>query len=195
MEFENKIWHDFKKGESYALSHIYYQNIQSLFRLGKKFTQSDELIKDTIQDLFFDLIRTRQNLGSTDNVKLYLHTSFRRKLFRNIKKRGIVSNEYNETEPDANIIYSAEREIINKEELTERDKSIKKALDELTPKQREILYYKYTCGFNYEQICEIMSLKYDSARKQAYRALKSLKRCLDNSNIIVFFLGHLLKRS
>jgi len=61
-----KLWEDFKKGEKYALTQIYYHYADSLFRYGKKFSSDDELVKDAIQDLFFDLIRTRAKLGTTD---------------------------------------------------------------------------------------------------------------------------------
>jgi RNA polymerase sigma factor (sigma-70 family) len=187
MESDKKIWDDFRKGDKYALSHIYYQHIQSLFRYGKKFTQDDELIRDTIQDLFFDLIRTRNKLGQTDNISFYLMVSFRRKLIKNLKKLNLNSNYSEENEINAEIVYSAEQELINKESLTHREEKVRKALAGLTPKQREVLYYKFSCGFDYEQICEIMELQYDSARKQVSRALKVMKKALLDSGIFLFF--------
>ena len=87
MTTDEQIWDDFRKGKSYALSHIYYQHVQFLFRCGKKFCKDDELVKDTIQDLFFDLIRTRKNLGKTDNIRFYLMASFRRKLGKAMKRK------------------------------------------------------------------------------------------------------------
>lgn len=194
MNSDKKIWDDFRMGESYALSHIYYQHVQLLFRYGKKFSRNDELIKDTIQDLFFDLIRTREKLGKTDNIKYYLFTSFRRKLVRNIEKQNLTLEPEYEKLMEAEIVYSVEQEIISKEELTHREKLVQKTLETLTPKQREILFYRYTCEFDYEYICEIMSLEYDSARKQVFRALKSLKKCLSNEDILLLFLRVVSKK-
>lgn len=190
MKPDKKIWDDFRKGENYALSHIYFQHVQMLYRYGKKFSQDDELIKDTIQDLFFDLIRTRKNLGETDNICFYLMASFRRKLAKSGNKK--IQLEYSgDQELTAEIVYSAEHELIDKEELSEREKAVKKALAELSPRQREILYYKFTCNFDYDQICEIMKLQYDSARKQVSRALKVMKEMLSGSDLFIFFLGML----
>lgn len=188
MKPDKKIWDDFRKGENYALSHIYFQHVQLLYRYGKKFSQDDELIKDTIQDLFFDLIRTQKKLGETDNIRFYLMASFRRKLAKSVSKK--IPLEYSgDQELTAEIVYSAEHDLIGKEELTQREETIKKALAGLTPKQREILYYKFTCNFEYEQICEIMNLQYDSARKQVSRALKALKEVLSGSELYLFFVG------
>jgi len=193
MDSDKKIWNDFRKGESYALSHIYYQNIQLLFRYGKKFSKDDESIKDAIQDLFFDLIRTRSNLGETDNINFYLLCSFRRKLFRSIQKQNLNIDANNEKAPESEIVYSIEKELIEKEELNTREQSVQKALENLSPKQREILYYRFTCDFDYDQICEIMSLKYDSARKQVFRALKALKVALSDKDVFLLFLGFFRK--
>lgn len=188
LNTDKKIWDDFRTGESYALSHIYYQHVQKLFRYGKKFSNDDELIKDTIQELFFDLIRTREKLGTTDNISFYLFASFRRKLARKNQKDKQLVNPADEKLLEAEIVYSAEQEMIDKENLSEREKMLQVGLNELTPKQREILYYKYTCDFSYEQICEIMSLKYDSARKLVFRSLKSLRKALGDNDAVILFL-------
>jgi RNA polymerase sigma factor (sigma-70 family) len=195
MTKDNQIWDDFRKGKSYALSHIYYQNVQLLYRYGKKFCKDDELVKDTIQDLFFDLIRTRTRLGATDNIQFYLIRSFRRKLARNVNVLPKTSPEYEQNLPEAQIVYSVEQDFIGKEELSRREKLVQKGLKELSPKQREILFYKFTCEFEYDQICEIMQLKYDSARKLVFRALKGLKEALSDKNLLLLFTAFFSKKT
>lgn len=185
---DTKIWNDFRKGEPYALSQIYHQHVQILFRYGKKFSQDDDLIKDNIQELFFDLIRTRENLGVTDNISFYLMASFRRKLAKSMKRNKFINYQSDEKEMKAEIVYSAEHDLIGKEELTNRNRIVQSALAELSPRQREILFYRFTCGFDYDQICKIMSLQYDSARKQVSRALKALKKILSNGQILLFLV-------
>lgn len=177
MISEENIWNDFREGKSYALSYIYNKYVHILFSYGKKFTDNNELIKDTTQDLFFDLIRTRKNLGETNNIKFYLLCSLRRKLIANLKKKEMLFLKLEESESFFNI-YSVEENYIENEEQLQKKEKIKKALQKLSPKQREIIYYRYTCEFDYDQICKIMSIKYDSARKQVFRALKVLKDIL-----------------
>ena len=175
---DKDLWGSFKSGDPESLSCIYEQNVQLLFRYGKKFTSDNELVKDTIQDLFFDLIRTRKNLGSTDSIKFYLIASFRRKLIATLKKRPLRVDTDVEKTTDADLVSFSEYELFEKEELSPREKLVREGLKTLTPKQREILYYRYTCNFDYEHICQITSLKYDSARKQNFRALQSLRNWL-----------------
>ncbi|MFV0483755.1 MAG: RNA polymerase sigma factor [Bacteroidales bacterium] len=175
---DKKLWDDFRNGESYALSHIYHQYVQHLFRYGKKFSNDDELIKDSIQDLFFDLIRNREKLGSTDNIRFYLIASLRRRLAKSTKEDKLFISSEDTKITEAEITYSTEQELIVKEELSEQERQLQEGLKKLSPKQREILYYKYTCDFSYEQICELMSLKYASARKLMTRAISALRDVL-----------------
>ena len=186
---DTKLWEDFKKGEKYALTHIYYLYADSLFRYGKKFSSDDELVKDAIQDLFFDLIRTRATLGTTDHIYFYLIKALRRRLVQahtGMKNRMTTDDEGGMQA--ANIIYSIEDEWIQREELTKKEEIVRKGLAELSPKQREIIYYRFTCDFEYEQICEIMSMKYDSARKMVFRALKTLREHLTETNFTFFMM-------
>jgi RNA polymerase sigma factor (sigma-70 family) len=180
-----RLWEDFRKGDKKALSHIYHFYVQKLYRYGKKFSSDDALIKDTIQDLFFDLIRIRSRLGSTDNIYFYLIKSFRRRLLKNLNRRKITERSSEHSgDIELNIVYSIEDELIQKEDLSKNEEMIQKGLAELSPKQREILYYRYTCDFEYEQICELMSMKYDSARKMVFRALKTLREHLTETNFL-----------
>lgn len=185
---DSTLWEDFRKGEKSALSRIYHLYADQLFSYGKKFTTDEGLVKDTIQDLFFDLIRTRTSLGNTDHIYFYLVTAFRRRLFRSLN-----NNDYEYTGDVSeriatNIVYSIEDELIKKEQLSKREKIIKDALAGLSPKQREILYYRFTCDFDYGQICQIMSMKYDSARKMVFRALQSLRENIADNSILLFLI-------
>ncbi|MFA5330484.1 MAG: sigma-70 family RNA polymerase sigma factor [Prolixibacteraceae bacterium] len=188
---DNQLWEDFKGDKKDALSQIYQSYVDQLFRYGKKFSTNNDLIKDTIQDLFFDLIRTRLTLGPTNNIHFYLTKAFRRRLAKNMNSSTNETELKNETELQANyIVYSSEDEWIQKESLSKKEEWIRQGLAGLSPKQREILYYRFSCDFDYDQICEIMSMKYDSARKMVFRAIQSLRQHFSDTNLslLIIFL-------
>lgn len=182
-----QLWEDFRKGEKYALPKIYNLYVEQLFRYGKKFTVDDELIKDAIQDLFFDLIRTRSNLGQTNHISFYLIKAFRRRLFRSISNsKNKKLRDKGADAKESEVIYSMEEDWIQKEQLSRKEEIIRKAMSNLSAKQREIIYYRYTCDFEYDQICEIMSIKYDSARKMVFRALQTLREHFSDTSVSLF---------
>lgn len=193
MKEDKYIWEEFKKGEEHALSFIYYQNIDFLAFFGKRFTKDENLVIDCIQDLFYELIRKKRNLGETDNIRLYLLKSFRRKLVREIQKKQKHEIQISEIEIYPNLIFSVEEDLIEEERQSQKSTILKKAMGELNDKQREILYYKFNCGFNYKQISEIMSISNDSARQLVSRAVASLKNYLDDCSSIMLLIFKKIK--
>lgn len=194
MKEDKYIWEEFKNGEDHALSYIYYQNIDALFFFGKKFTKDENLVLDCIQDLFYELIRKKGNLGETDNIRLYLMKSLRRKLIREIQKKQKQEEQVSEIGIFPNVVFSVEEDLIAEEEKSQKTNILKKAMGELNEKQREILYYRFNCGFNYKQISEIMSITNDSARQLVSRAVSSLKNYLDDCGSILLVIFRKLKK-
>ncbi|GAB1454105.1 sigma-70 family RNA polymerase sigma factor [Draconibacterium sp.] len=182
------IWKEFKNGKDDALSFIYHQNIDFLFFYGKKFTTDEALILDVIQDLFFYLIQKRNTLGDTENIRMYLLKSFRRSLFIELRKKEKLQ-KFDDTGFEPEIVFSVEENLIIAEEQSEKSLELKRGMQMLNQQQREILYYKFTCNFDYNQICEIMSISYDSARQIVSRSIQSLKKYLTLKVILlmIFF--------
>lgn len=194
MPEDRNIWEEFKNGEDSALSCIYHRNIDFLFGYGKKFSDDEDFILDTVQDLFYDLIRNRKNLGETDNIRLYLLKSLRRRLVQEIEKKQKLTKLNNDYQTEPAIVFSIEEKWIRDEEKLKQMELISQGMKELNSKQREALYYKYTCGFDYGQICEIMSVSYDSARQLVSRAVSSLKKYLSENNLILTFIFKKISR-
>jgi len=187
MKEDKYIWDDFKNDANHALSYIYIQNIDFLFFYGKKFTIEEDFILDMIHDLFCDLIKYRKTLGVTDNIRLYLMKSFRRKLIRGLENKRKFAKLENDYSLEPEIVFSIEDELIADEEQSRRNKFLRQGLRELNAKQREVIYYKFTLGYDYNQISEIMSITYDSARQLVSRGINSLKHSM-SENILFFML-------
>jgi len=184
-----EIWEKFKAGDKSALSYVYFQYFHSMYQYGIKFKDDPEFIKDCIQDVFFKLIKAGENLGTTDNIRYYLFKALKNTIYENAEKyRKIGGIEIVTLKFDAT--FSLEEEILEKENATQKEQSLAKALYSLSGRQREIIYLRYECGMEYGQICDIMQLQNDSARKLVYRAIKLLKETIkgQQSPAILFLL-------
>ena len=189
MDNDVDIWNEFRSGSKSALSYIYFQNYPSMFQYGIKFDNNPEFIKDCIQDVFFMLIQAGEKLGSTNNIRFYLLKSLKNKILKELgkKQRGRIV-EAPVFEFDSRFIL--EDELSQKEECTKRENALENALKKLSNRQREIIYLRFECELDYNQICELMQLKYDSARQLVLRAINSLRKIIDaqNNTPILFFL-------
>lgn len=182
------VWDKFKEGNEAALSRIYHSHIDSLYNYGVKFNNNGDFVKDCIQELFFELINNRANLGSTNNIKFYLLKSLRRKIARNSKKIIPLRFESNGGEDIDNHAPSAENMMIDEETNFEMEGKVKILLQKLSKRQKEAIYLKFYQELGYEEISEIMSISYQSARTIIFKAIKTLRQEVGNSNIISMFL-------
>ena len=119
--------------------------------------------------------------------------SLRRKLLRGIesKKKLVKLDSVYNLEPE--IVFSIEEEMITDEEQSRRNKFLRHGLKKLNAKQREVIYYKFTLGYDYNQISEIMSITYDSARQLVSRGINSLKHFMSKNNFFLVLIYRQLK--
>lgn len=68
--------------------------------------------------------------------------------------------------------------MILKENADQRTTLFQKALLELTPRQKEAIYLKFTGGLDYKEVSAIMDMGLESCRNLIYRAVKSLKEAV-----------------
>ena len=145
-EFENKtdkeIWRTFKDGSDVALIYIYNEYFQTLYRYGSQFTTDRFLIKDAIQDLFIELLKKRNKIADTTSIKFYLFKCIKINLINKFKNRKI---DYRDDTSgfDFGLSISFEENLINAQLDNEKKQRIRKALEKLKRKQREIIYYYF----------------------------------------------------
>jgi len=187
LKKDREIWEKFKEGDQSALSYVYFQYFHSMFQYGIKFKNDPDFIKDCIQDVFFKLIQAGANLSSTENIQFYLFRALKNAIYKEIdKSKKNERVDFNSLKFDAP--FMLEEELAEKENTSTKELALLNALGQLSDRQREIIYLRYECGMEYEQICDIMQLKNDSARKLVFRAVKSLKEIIEDQLQLPFLL-------
>jgi len=171
-----ELWKRLKEGDKSALEQIYRTHAAQLLKYGRKFTRNEQLVEDCVQDLFIEIWRNRTGLSETDAIQPYLLLSLRRKIVRQVEKskKMVADTEYTEADFDAEI--SIDHILIEQELSTERAQQLKAAMDNLSKRQKEVIYLKYITGLDYEDISEVMNLNYQSARNLVSSALRALKK-------------------
>ena len=168
------IWENFLCGDDEAYTYIYREYSQALYAYGMHFTSDKGLVEDCIQDVFIKIFQNRRHLQSTDNIKLYLFIALKNKLF-NIFRKDIKYSQIDSLEPVFAAEYTIEDEIIeNEREQFLKEKMIR-MLEVLSPRQKEIIYYRFVEGLSYEEICQIMDMNYQSTQNLIQRSLKKLR--------------------
>ncbi|MCW0483927.1 RNA polymerase sigma factor [Gaoshiqia sediminis] len=191
IELYNGIWQRFMDGDEEALSSIYFEFYDVLFNFGMKYSSDRFLVEDCIQNLFVDLLRNRHKQKPVTNIKFYLLKSLRNQMASERRKTKKLLPVGEPGEAEFRISYSAESSLIAIETDELRSMFLKMVTEKLTIRQKEALYLKFNCGFDYVQIAVMMQISVESARTMIYRTLKSIKETFGlecYSDLILFSL-------
>ena len=180
------LWNDFIKGNEDAFRVIYSTHVQSLFKYGCNFSKDEAHIKDCIQDVFMDLSKYRSGLGATNNIKLYLFKSLKRKIINSIGEKRIFGAIDQEKLPFYYTV-SVEDELIDNEFEQHQYQQLDIALSAISPRQREAIYLKFVSDLSYEELGKVMQLNYQSARNLVFRGLEKLRVSFPKS-LFLFFM-------
>ena len=181
-EDERLIWSRFLKGDNQVLSLIYLQHSNALFDYGCRFTVNKDLVKDCIQEVFCSLIRTRSNLGETDNIRLYLLKSLKRKIFRELKNVNCQSSLITDQDFPFDLRWSENIDDQLHDLDEEKKQLLSEAMQSLTERQKEAIYLRFNRGLEYEEISFLLNLNYQSSRALIHRAIEKLREIIQVPN-------------
>jgi len=176
------IWEKFKEGDEDALVYIYQKYADGLINYGYRFCRNRELLKDAMQELFFNLIKNRKNLSATTNIKFYLFKSFRRKIIEKLNSKSNLNLALENFENEVITELNPESIFIEEQLDQNQKKLLQKALEQLSPVQKEIICLYFFEGFSYDKIAQIFEYKNTrSVRNLVYRAIEKMIEFINGS--------------
>jgi RNA polymerase sigma factor (sigma-70 family) len=183
-----KLWKQLKNGEHKALKEIYEQNISNLEHYAFKFSTDAALIEDTIHDIFVQIWQKRETLSDTDSIIRYLCVTLRRELIRRINKAQQTIGFENTENKELDFSLSIEDAIIHGETTETNQTRLMQAMETLSNRQREAIYLRYYECMEYEEICSIMDINYQSVRNLISKGLIELRNHFISWVYLSFFL-------
>jgi RNA polymerase sigma factor (sigma-70 family) len=186
---DQKIWSALKKGSSEALEEIYRSQVDFLLQYGLRFTRDESLVEDCMHDLFVDLWRNRRGLGEPQSIRAYLLVALRRSIIKQLKKKQRTTSEQEPEEIHFRAEVAVDEMIIAAEMEEEQIAALASALQTLPDRQREALYLRYYQEMDYQDICQIMEIGYQSVRNLVASGIRSLRGILQFLLFWIFFLG------
>lgn len=178
-------WDALRSGEKQSLEWLYRTYAPQLLRYGYAFSRDTGLIEDCLQELFITIWEKREKLGDTSSPKNYLFASFRRSIWKKMQKNAKMHEQESDEPLPFDVQLNIEEQTIMHEEEKEVSHKLKQAMEELSGRQKELLYLKYEEGLSYEEICAMMDLRYQSARNLLANAVKKLR---DRLGVLAFLI-------
>jgi RNA polymerase sigma-70 factor (ECF subfamily) len=174
---EIERWNAMRHGDVISFKWLYLRYFQSLYSYGKKIGVTEEALQESIHDVFVDLWFYHENLSEVQSVKLYLYRSWRRKVNRHISGQLLIDSlelilaehpRYEDTEVEGDV------ECCEGPEL--QAKSLRKVINDLSPRQYEALVLRCYEEFSYQEIGDILDINEESAGRLVEDGLGQLRQ-------------------
>ncbi len=177
------LWKRVINDDREALSLLFRKYYKPLLNYGLYLIPREDLVKDSIQELFFTIWNKRDRLSDIEYVSSYLYSSMRRSLFRQTQKQR-TWKERDRTYSEENFVtdrVNTEQRLIIEEMQNEKRKNLQEAFDNLNGHQKEAAFLKFYSGLSNDEISEIMGVKKESVYNYIYRAISTLKEKMNIS--------------
>ncbi|MBW3469536.1 RNA polymerase sigma factor [Arthrospiribacter ruber] len=185
QEGPNDFWLLLISGDRKGLEGLYKVYSMDLFRFGLSILPDEDFIQDCIQEVFIDLWKYHKTLQPANNVKVYIFKSLSRKISREINKEKKWNKEQiKESNTRDFYIESVEPRIIENQKEEDLKIKIAGALENLPPRQKEVILYLFFEDFSYEEVSKMMGINLRSVYTLAWKAISTLKKTF--SSIILF---------
>ncbi|GAB3809497.1 sigma-70 family RNA polymerase sigma factor [Spirosoma humi] len=171
---DTSLWQRFRTGDAVAFDQLVYRYFQPLYRYGVRLDADDEYVKDCIQDVFIELWQRRNTVNETEFVKFYLLKSLRRRIFRGRAKWG---SGWESLQEDYlfEVEFSIESQLINQQITQDQVRQLEALLNQLSKRQKEVIFLKFYQNLTHEQIAEVMALNRQSVYNILHEALQRLR--------------------
>ncbi len=170
-------WIELKNGSKSGLIKIYRKFYSELYNYGFRICRDEEVTRDCIQDLFVKLWAGATKILDAKEPKPYMFKVLRFMIIDAINENKKTINKSELYLSD--LTFSCEDVMIAKEISVENSILLKKAIGNLSNRQKEVIYLRFYSGLSYEEIAQITSIKYQSIRNLFSSALKELRKVLN----------------
>jgi len=171
-------------GDEKAFAEIYHFYYRKVFSLAFKYTKSNVLAEDALQEVFSKLWMQNEKLAAITHFKAYLYTITRNHLFnvlRKISREQLLVNELMNVPLNQPSVVD---EITRKQLLEKLHNAVKK----LSPRQRQVFELGKLQGVKHEEIAKQMNLSRESVKKYMMDAVKAVKTHLHPRDGLAIFL-------
>lgn len=171
-----RLWGEIRNGERGALSELFCLYYRPLYLYGCTIVRCEDLIKDSIQDLFLTLWKNRTRINDARSVSSYLMSSLRRMLLRKIRQQKSCY-ERNRAWCDQVPGYETTIEELwsRAETDAEHGRLLARAMESLSSRQKEAIYLKYYGGMSNNEISNVMEINCQSVYNHVSEAIRQMQ--------------------
>lgn len=176
-------------GDETAFRKLFELYKERFYSVALKMTQSDEVAKDIVQDIFMSIWSKRENLVHIDNPPSYFFTAVYRRVYHHYRKialerkliQGVAPLE-SENTTDEMVIAHESKNLVSL------------AVQKLPPQQQIVFKLSKQEGFSREDIARKLQISPNTVKNHLANAVKFVRAFLGNSVFIYTLISCFFKK-
>jgi RNA polymerase sigma-70 factor (ECF subfamily) len=171
---ERKMLQLLSEGSEYAFSLIFDRYRQKVYSIAWKFSNTNDMAEEVVQDVFLRVWLKRQEMNEVQNLEAWLFILTRNLLFDRLKSQSYETMARKAC-ANPNISVNDADHVLRHRECQEL---IMEAVNRLPQRQKEIYQMAKISGLSHESIARELHLSHLTVKKHMAVALKSIRKYL-----------------
>lgn len=152
---------------------------------GCHMTNDTELVWDAVQTVFLNMMGEGIRLSDITDKRAYLLASFRRVLAKELDRRQQVPLHLRRMKGDMERAKDNDEESLQRDDfMLARRRRLLKALVQLSPRQRRVLYFRFVKGMRMSHIADLLGMNTQSVTNLVHRSIAKLRTELVHPPVI-----------
>lgn len=155
---------------------LFREFFKPLVLFSKKYVKSEEIAKDVVSDVFFNLWNYKTDFEEVKDIKTYLYKASKNQCLRYIEKNvelfHIEGKEFSKDFAIEN--FNPENEL----RYNELRKKLDEVVENLPPKCKIIFKHLKEDGLKYHEVAEILDISKSAVKKQLVKAMERIRACI-----------------
>lgn len=165
-----------RTGDEQALEIVFRAHFAGMAAFVHRYVQAPDVAEELVQDIFLKLWSRREQLSEIESLKTYLYRAVRNQALNWLRRRKLErrweEEHSDEAEPMAG---TATDDDASEQEVA---LAVRRAVDRLPPRCREIFMMSRDGGLTYNEIAQALGISVKTVETQMGRALKALRASL-----------------
>jgi RNA polymerase sigma-70 factor (family 1) len=172
----------FKSGNIQGFNALFHRHWKSLFCLARRILESDDLAKDTIQEVFISLYE-KVDRNEIANLKNYLVQAVKYQCFMHLRSGRISERHLARMQR-----VTSENDVEQYMDAKELDRLLRREIESLPEKCREVFYLSRFESLSNKKIAEQLKISQKTVEQQITKALKTLRISIDKLVLLTIFI-------
>ena len=166
-----------RAGDEAAFERLFHTFYEDLCRFASQYVSASDVVKDLVQDVFFNVWERRRALDAQQSIQAYLYKAVRNEALKHLNRQRVRKQQGKPQQElrERSLQGSPEQALWNKELEAEAQK----ALDALPERRRRIFMLSREHDLTYAEIADLLDISIKTVETQMGRALGFLEKRLD----------------